>query len=128
MRPISGIMNLGNRLATLTIAGVLVVGTVSLSTVAFADPDSAKNGWGEATSERATEQGDVGEHASDPNGDGTPGNDNQHTDDNDNNHRSGIGNVAKSLEDLGLIEDSHPSDLGEFLDCADEFPEEDGSC
>lgn len=84
---------------------------MSLSSVAFAEP---KNGWGEATSERATEQGGIGDHASDPDGDGTRGNDNQH-DDGPNNHRSGIGNVAEALTG-----EKNPDQLGDLLDCLDE--------
>ena len=85
------------------------MGTLSLSAVAFAEP---KNGWGEATSERATEQGNVGEHASDPDGDGTRGNDNQ---EDKNSHRSGIGNVAEAFTGQ-----KNPDELGDLLDCLDE--------
>ena len=103
-----------NKFAVHAIMGVLVVGTLSLSTDAFAEP---KNGWGEATSERATEQGDVGTHASDPDGDGTRGNDNQ--EDDDNNHRLGIGNVAEAVTG-----EKNPDQLGEVLDCLDEDVDE----
>ena len=101
-----------NKLAVYAIMGVLIVGTLSLSTVAFAEP---KNGWGEATSERATEQGGIGDHSSDPDGDGVRGNGNQHNGDDENNHRSGLGNVAEALTG-----EKNPDQLGELLDCADE--------
>ena len=110
-------MNLANRLGTLSIASLLVLGSASLFTIAFADPpDHAKNGWGEATSERATEKelGTVGEHASDPDGDGIRGNENQHTDDNDNNNRIGLGGVAELFTGQ-----KNPDELGDLLDDID---------
>lgn len=83
-----------------------------------------KNGWGAATSERATEQGYVGDHSSDPDGDETKGNDNQHDDDDVKDHRSGIGGVSDALTGQ-----KNPDDLGKLLDCADEDvdPGEEGS-
>jgi len=98
------------KLTIFAVAAILLVGTLSVSTDAFAEP---KNGWGKATSERATEQGGIGDHASDPDGDGTRGNDNQEED--ENNHRSGIGNVAEAVTGQ-----KNPDELGEVLDCLDE--------
>jgi hypothetical protein len=84
-----------------------------ISTVtAESDP---KNGWGKATSERATEQGDVGEHSSNPDGDATKGNDNQHDTDDEKDHRSGIGNTADTF-----TQQKNPDELGKLLDCIDE--------
>ena len=100
-----------NKLAVYAIIGILVIGTISLSSVAFAEP---KNGWGEATSERATEQGGIGDHSSDPDEDGIRGNENQHTDDNDNNNRLGLGNVAELFTDQ-----KNPDELGDLLDDID---------
>ena len=79
------------------------------SPISVANAADPKNGWGEATSEEAGEekQGkELGEHASNPDGDGTKGNDNN-VDDGENSHRSGLGNLA------------NPDDLGKLLDCAD---------
>lgn len=100
-----------NKLTVFAIMAIMVTGTLSVATDVYAEP---RNGWGKATSERATEQGDIGEHsraggaAGDPpfNGDGTPG-------------RQGIGNVGDS-DDNNL----HPNDLGNFLDCIDEDVDE----
>jgi len=107
-------MNCLNKLIVFSIIGMMMVGTLGLSSTALAEP---KNGWGKATSERATEQGGIGDHSSDPDGDGTRGNDNQVDD--DNNHRSGIGNVAETFTGQ-----KNPDKLGDFLDCADEDVDE----
>ena len=72
-----------------------------------------KEWMGKATSERATEQGGLGDHSSDPDGDGTRGNDNQEED--ENNHRSGIGNVAEAFTGQ-----KNPDELGDLLDCLDD--------
>jgi hypothetical protein len=42
------------------------------------------------------------------------GNENQHTDDNDNNHRSGLGNVAEAVTG-----EKNPDELGDVLDNLD---------
>ena len=68
-----------------------------------------------AISERATEQGDIGDHASNQDGDGTKGNDNQHDDDEVKDHRSGIGGFSDALTGQ-----KNPDDLGKLLDCTDE--------
>jgi hypothetical protein len=107
-------MNSLNKFIVFAVLGMMIAGTLSLSSTAFAEP---KNGWGKATSERATEQEGIGDHSSDPDGDGTRGNDNQ--DDDDNNHRSGIGNVAETFTGQ-----KNPDELGDFLDCADEDVDE----
>jgi hypothetical protein len=65
------------------------------------DDDDCRN-WGECTKERTP----LGDHASDPDEDGTPGNDNQNDPGSDNNnHRAGLGNVKKlcetTMKDLG---------------------------
>jgi hypothetical protein len=95
----------------IAIMGVLVLGTLSLSAVAFAEP---KNGWGEATSEEAGEEkqglDSIGQHASDPKYEG-PGND----------EREGLGNTAEALTG-----DKNPDELGELLDCVDGDDEGDG--
>jgi hypothetical protein len=101
--------------------GLILVATMALVSwpisTATATTEEPKDGWGEATSERATEQGDVGDHSSNPDGDETRGNDNQEED--ENSHRSGIGNVAE-----GLTGEKNPDELGEVLDCADEDVDE----
>lgn len=100
-----------NVLVIFTIIGMMIVGTSSLSTTAFAEP---KNGWGKATSERATEQGDIGEHSKAGGAAGEPP-----FDDDETPGRQGIGNVGDT-DDNNL----HPNDLGNFLDCADEDVDE----
>jgi hypothetical protein len=114
-------VDMSNNRSTYILGGIILLALTAMVSwpigAATATTDEPKNGWGEATSERATEQGDVGEHSSDPDQDGTKGNDNQ--EDDDNNHRSGIGNVADALTDQ-----KNPDELGELLDCADEFVDE----
>jgi hypothetical protein len=105
------LMNSLNVLVIFTIIGMMIVGTSSLSTTAFAEP---KNGWGKATSERATEQGDIGEHSKAGGAAGEPP-----FDDDETPGRQGIGNVGDT-DDNNL----HPNDLGNFLDCADENVDE----
>ena len=94
----------------LIVASIVATSTIAFSTAVFAQ----KNGWGEATSEEAREDGKAfGGHASgqddDPNGPGDPP-----FDDDGKSGRNGLGN-------LGL----HPNDLGEFLDCADQDDDDD---
>jgi hypothetical protein len=103
-------MNSLNMVIIFAMIGMMIAGTLGLSSTVYAEP---KNGWGKATSERATEQGGIGEHASDPDGDGTRGNDNQEED--ENSHRSGIGNVAETFTGQ-----KNPDELGDLLDCLDE--------
>ena len=91
---------------------------MAINGLTVGDVLAQKNGWGEATSERATEQGGIGDHSSNPDGDEARGNDNQE-DDGDNNHRSGIGNVAEAF-----TKQKNPDELGDFLDCADEDVDE----
>jgi hypothetical protein len=79
------------------------------SPIGIANAADPKNGWGDATSEEAGEEKEgkeLGTHAADPDGDETPGNDNN-IDDGENSHRQGLGNLA------------NPDDLGPFLDCVD---------
>jgi hypothetical protein len=92
--------------ASITVLAIMAIVSSPIGIANAADP---KNGWGKATSEEAGEekQGkELGEHASNPDGDSTKGNDNN-VDDGDNSHRSGLGNLA------------NPNDLGPFLDCVD---------
>jgi hypothetical protein len=89
------------------------IGATMASTVApavYADKDTTKNDFGQGASQDLAKDGEMGDHASDPNGDGTPGNDNQH-DSGDNNHRSGIGNVLNSGDPKDDPDSKHPSDL-----------------
>ena len=97
---------------SLAIAGT----TATMSSIVYAAA-STPNGndpnlFGKGASDLAKSPDGMGDHASDPNNDGTPGNDNQH-DSGDNNHRSGIGNIGN---DLGATCGSkHPADLADIL-------------
>ena len=79
-----------------TIMAIGTVGTtVAATTTAFADKPDNPECWGTVTSQRATTQGDIGEHSSaqeEP--------------------RTGIGNLA-----------DHPSELGTLLASIDEIEE-----
>jgi hypothetical protein len=103
-------MNSLNALIVFAIIGMLIAGTSSFSTIAFAEP---KNGWGKATSERATEQGDIGDHSRAGGAAGEPPFDGDNDDEKPG--RQGIGNVGDS-DDNNL----HPNDLGNLLDCLDD--------
>lgn len=90
------------------LAGVLI-GTVNFSTITFAAKPSDPDCWGEESAEQA-QTGTQGEHASNPDEDLTKGNDNsEDPGPEDNQHRSGIGNVG------GEGSETHPSDVGEIL-------------
>ncbi len=110
-----------NKISTYMFASITVLAIMAIvsSPIGIANAADPKNGWGEATSEEAGEekQGkELGEHASNPDGDSTKGNDNN-VDDGENSHRSGLGNLA------------NPDDLGKFLDCADQDdPDDPASC
>jgi hypothetical protein len=114
-------VDMSNNKSTYILGGIIFLGLIAMVSwpigAATASTNDPKNGWGEATSERTTEQeepSDFGDHTSDPDDDGTKGNNNQDPDDDDNDHRSGIGNVGDTEEN-----NLHPSDLGEFLDDID---------
>lgn len=91
------------------------MGFVALNGLTVGDVFAQKNGWGKATSERATEQHDIGDHSRAGGAAGDPPFDSDGDDDGDKPGRQGIGNVGDS-EDNNL----HPNDLGNFLDCVDE--------
>ena len=95
--------------------------SVAVPTV-YANKDTSKNDFGEQASDNLAKDGEMGDHASDPNGDGTPVNDNQH-DSGDNNHRSGIGNVFNSGDPKDSDASKHPSDTANAL--CDAFPDND---
>ena len=67
-----------------------------MSTTAFADEPANPECWGTVTSQRATTEGDIGEHAS--------------AEEQGTGQREGIGNL-----------DGHPSELGTFLASIDEL-------
>ena len=100
---------------------VTVLGFVALNGLSVGDVLAQKNGWGEATSERATEQdpGDIGDHSRAGGAAGEPPFDSDGEGDEDKPGRQGIGNVGDS-DDNNL----HPNDLGNFLDCVDEDVDE----
>jgi hypothetical protein len=81
------------RLVILSVV-VLVLGS-ALPSVALSAPPPSPNCWGVVTSQRATTEGDIGEHASDPGADLTP----------DRPGRAGLGNSPFG----------HVSNLGSFL-------------
>jgi hypothetical protein len=101
----------------LVLSMVTVLGFVALNGLSVGDVLAQKNGWGEATSERATEQdpGDIGDHSRAGGAAGEPSFDSDGEGDEDKPGRQGIGNVGDS-DDNNL----HPNDLGNFLDCVDE--------
>jgi hypothetical protein len=68
------------------------------ATSALAGAPAHPNCWGVVTSQRASSEGDIGEHAS---AQPTP--------------RAGLGNVARLLFDLGISSGPHVSDLGTAL-------------
>lgn len=87
------------------IAVALAAVTTSLVTSTFAA--APKNGWGLVTSQEATSEHDVGQHASDP----VPSNPGHDT------PRSGIGNVANTFTGT-----KNPSELGCLLASIDTSP------
>jgi hypothetical protein len=99
--------------ASIAALAIMAIVTAPIGVATAADP---KNGWGKATSEEAGEEkegNELGGHASDPDGDKTRGNDNN-VDDGENNHRSGLGNVADKFTGQ-----KNPDELGGLLDCLD---------
>jgi hypothetical protein len=93
----------------------IVATTATLSNMVYADAstpnDNNPNEFGKSASDLAQSDSGMGDHASDPDDDGTPGNDNQNTD--DNNHRSGIGNIGNDLD--ATCGSKHPADLADVL-------------
>ena len=88
--------------------------TVTLSNMVYAkDTQNGNNPnlFGQDAANDFAKKGEMGDHASDPNDDGTPGNDNQHT--GENNHRLGIGNVGPTLDNT--CGSKHPADLAAAL-------------
>ena len=72
------------------------------------DARNNKNGWGAVTSQKATTNGGIGGHASDPDQDGVKGE-----------RRDGIGNVAR---DGDTQPGDHPGDHTCFADAMDPDP------
>jgi hypothetical protein len=114
-------VDMSNKKSTYILGGIVFLALMAMVSwpigAATATTNEPKNGWGEATSEEAGEEKEgeeLGEHASDPDGDGTKGNDNQEDDDDENSHRSGLGNVADAFTGQ-----KNPDELGDLLDCAD---------
>jgi hypothetical protein len=96
----------------LALATAATTATLSNMVYAATPNNNDPNLFGKSASDLAKSDPGMGDHASDPNNDGTKGNDNQH-DSGDNNHRSGIGNIGN---DLGITCGSkHPSDLADIL-------------
>ena len=70
---------------------------------AFADGPTNPNCWGKVTSQRASTVHDVGEHAS-----------------NQAEPRAGLGNLARTLYELGITSGPHVSYMGSFLATVDD--------
>ena len=93
--------------------GLIALPALAIATAAQAshepgnsDYRSENNCWGVVSSQRAKIDGGLGEHSSSQS---TP--------------RSGLGNVARALDDAGLLEDSTLGSLGSFLAEVDGFEE-----
>lgn len=91
--------------------------TATLSNIVYAEA-STPNGnnpnlFGKGASDLAQSDDGMGDHASDPDGNDVPGNDNQHSDSDDKNHRLGIGNVGPTLGNT--CDSKHPADLADAL-------------
>jgi hypothetical protein len=113
-------MNCKSIFMVIAIAATVASGVIpTVITAVYADSENGRSDFGEQASDNLAKDGQMGEHASDPNDDGTPGNDNQH-DSGDNNHRSGIGNVFNSGDPKDDPDSKHPSDTANTL--CDLFP------
>src|SRR6266496_2705447 len=95
---------LRNKHARRMISLVLTLLLVAVTVVpAFADGSPTNpNCWGTVTSQRASTYHDVGQHVS-----------------SQSEPRTGLGNVARQLYDLGLTNGPHVSDLGSFIASVD---------
>ena len=94
-----------------SVVAVLVLAATMAALPAVAggktDAGNNKNGWGAVTSQKATTNGGIGGHASDPDQDGVKGE-----------RREGIGNVARKDGEPG----DHPGDHACFADKMDPDP------
>ena len=83
-------------------SGVAIASTVALGVVpaVYADKDTSKNDFGQKASEDLAKDGEMGQHSSDPSGDGTSNPD----------PRSGIGNVFNPGDPKDSDLSKHPSD------------------
>lgn len=94
-------MNPKIKLAMMFTATIMAIGTLGMTattttmTASYADEPENPECWGVVTSQRATTEGDIGEHSSDQD-----------------EPRQGIGRLA-----------DHPSELGTFLASIDEIDE-----
>jgi hypothetical protein len=99
-------MKIATTMMSLVIFAGLLAMTVSLVASSYAA--APKNGWGLVTSQEATSEHDIGEHASDPDP-STPGHETP---------RSGIGNVADTFTGT-----KNPAELGCLLATLDNNPD-----
>ena len=86
------------RLLVTTALPVAMLVTFSTQTAAANGGPANPNCWGVVTSQRATTEHDIGQHAS-----------------SQDEPRLGLANVARLLYELGLTDGPHVSDLGSFL-------------
>jgi hypothetical protein len=82
----------------LLVSAVVAAALATVPTSALAGAPAHPSCWGVVTSQRATTEGDIGEHAS-----------------SQDSPRAGLGNVARLLYDLGISSGPHVSDLGSAL-------------
>lgn len=86
----------------------VVIATTMASSVipsVYADKPNDPSGFGEAASENLADDRQMGDHSSDPAGDGT----------NNPDDRSGIGNVLNQGDPKDDPDSKHPSDLADAL-------------
>ena len=88
----------------LLLSFLVAAALVAIPTSAFAGAPASPSCWGVVTSQRAVNEGDVGQHASSQ---GTP--------------RLGLGNVARLFFELDLSSGPHVSDLGTTLASLDDL-------
>lgn len=90
------------------ILSIIALPALAMTSTASAAPGGSvpANCWGVVSAQLARADGGLGKHAS-----------------SQDNPRSGLGNVARLLFDLGFISDPHVSDLGALLAELDEFDE-----
>jgi hypothetical protein len=106
---------MNNKSIFMVVAAIAATIASSVIPVAvYADSDNGRSDFGEQASDNIAKDGEMGEHASNPDDDTTKGNDNN-VDTGDNNHRSGIGNVFDSGDPKDDPDSKHPSDTANRL-------------